>query len=239
MTTSEPTVSGRGRFPWVLTVLTALALAVLVSLGVWQVQRMAWKEGLLDAADAAAARPAAPLETVLAEGGDPEFRKVLVDCPGLATAPFVELRTIEDGTPGVRLISACRAAGRTWLVDRGFVAETVSARPPVQPDNVSARVVAVARTAPPPAPMTPPAEGRIFYGRDAAAMARALGVAGGVAPWTLYAVTSSNPEWGALKPSAPPAAFSNNHLGYALTWFGLAAALAAVYAALVWRRFRP
>ena len=57
-------------------------------------------------------------------------------------------------------------------------------------------------------------------------------------PWTLFALTSSNPEWLALKPSAPPAAFANNHLGYAITWFGLALALAGVYIALLRRKLR-
>jgi cytochrome oxidase assembly protein ShyY1 len=32
---------------------------------------------------------------------------------------------------------------------------------------------------------------------------------------------------------------TNDHLGYALTWYGLALALAAVSAMLVWRHFRP
>ncbi|HAJ02034.1 MAG TPA: Surfeit locus 1 family protein, partial [Brevundimonas sp.] len=44
------------------------------------------------------------------------------------------------------------------------------------------------------------------------------------------------PGWEALQPSAPPAAFSNNHLGYALTWFGLALALAGFYIALLRRK---
>ena len=46
---------------------------------------------------------------------------------------------------------------------------------------------------------------------------------------------STNPEWQALQPSAPPAAFANNHLGYAITWFGLALALVGVYVALLRR----
>jgi len=230
------TNSERARFPWVLTVVTALALAVLIALGVWQVRRLAWKEGLIATAEAAAAKPAAPLAQLLAEGGDLEFRKAVVDCPGLTSAPYVELRTIQDGEPGLRLVSACRAAGRTWLVDRGFVLETISARPSQTPSETVTRIIAEIRTAPPPGPMTPPAEGRMFYGRDNAAMARALGVQGPVEARTLYALTSSNPDGSALKPSAPPVAFSNNHLGYALTWFGLAAALAAVYVAMLRRR---
>ena len=57
-------------------------------------------------------------------------------------------------------------------------------------------------------------------------------------PYVIFALNSTNPEWLALRPSAPPAAFSNNHLGYALTWFGLAAALIGVYVALLRRRLR-
>lgn len=112
------------RFPWMLTVLTTAAIALLIGLGVWQVQRLRWKEGLIAKAEAASTRPPEPLDAVLA-GGDVEFRKALMVCPGLATAPYVELQSIHDGQPGVRLISACRPAGRqdVLLVDRGFVAD--------------------------------------------------------------------------------------------------------------------
>ena len=47
------------RFPWILTVLTVLGLILLIGLGVWQVERLKWKEGLIAAADAAAAKPPA------------------------------------------------------------------------------------------------------------------------------------------------------------------------------------
>ena len=39
------------RFPWILTVLTVLGLILLIGLGVWQVERLKWKEGLIAAAD--------------------------------------------------------------------------------------------------------------------------------------------------------------------------------------------
>jgi surfeit locus 1 family protein len=65
-------------------------------------------------------------------------------------------------------------------------------------------------------------------------MAKALG-ARDVSEFTLFALSSSNPELGALEASAPPAAFANNHLGYALTWFGLAVALMGFYVAMLRR----
>ena len=231
------------RFPWGLTVVCALAFAVLVSLGVWQVQRLQWKEGLIAEAEAAATRPPVSLYD-LADSGDPqEFRRVTIACPGLASAPYVELQSIQDGQAGVRLISACpietetgMAIAPVWLVDRGFVADTISARPPVLQNADLVTVTAMVRDTPPPGPMAAAADGGHFYARDTAAMAEALGVTAEVAPQTLFALTSSNPEWLALKPSAPPAAFSNNHLGYAITWFGLALALVGFYIALLRRQ---
>ena len=226
----------RPRFPWGLTIVCALAFALLVSLGVWQVQRMQWKNGLIAQAEAAAALQPAPLVEVLALH-EPEFRKILIDCPGLATAPYVELQTIHEGQPGVRLISACRPTDfpAEFLIDRGFVAEGISARPPVAASVAPVRVTAELREVPPPGPMALPADKGRFFARDSVGMARALAVAD-PDPTTLFALTSSNPEWLALKPSAPPAAFSNNHLGYALTWFGLALALVGFYIVLLRRR---
>lgn len=234
MTTS----TDRRRFPVVLTVLAAAAFAVLVGLGTWQVQRLQWKLDLIAAAEAARARPPAPLAEVLA-GEAPEFRRVALDCPGLATAAYVELQTIHEGRPGVRLISACPlAGGRSILVDRGFVAQEVSARPPVTAGDAPVRVTGVLRAAEAPNPFAAAGGGgRLFLARDVAAMAAALD-APEPAPWFVLAEVSSNPQWLALQPVVPPASFSNNHLGYAITWYGLAAALLGVYAALLLRRRR-
>ena len=226
------------RFPWGLTIVCALAFALLCGLGVWQVQRMQWKNGLIAEAEAAASHPPVPVMEVY--NPRHEFRSVIIDCPGLATAPFVEMRTIENGEVGVRLISACALPGKPFvtLIDRGFVSETISARPPVTPSTAPVRIIGQLRMPPEPSSFAPPPEHNVFYARDHRAMARALGVHEWLASPMIYATTSSNPEWLALKPSAPPAAFSNNHLGYALTWFGLALALAGFYIVLLRRTLK-
>ena len=232
------TVVTRPRFPVVLTILAVALLGVLLALGVWQVQRMQWKEGLMDGAEAAAGLPPLPLAEAL-KVDNPEFRRVILTCRGLGAAPYVELQSIESSDAGVRLVSACRPEGmeETLLVDRGFVPADISARPTVNADDtMPVVIIGVLRRAPAPSALTPPpAQGR-FYGRDAEAMARALKVEGPISPFTVFATTSTNPDWAALRPSAPPAAFTNNHLGYALTWFGLAAALIAFYVVLLRRR---
>lgn len=226
----------RTRFPWGLTIVCAVAFGLLVSLGVWQVQRMQWKAGLIAGAEAAATHPPVPVMQVYRP--DQEFRSVIIDCPGLATAPFVEMKTIENGEVGVRFISACALPTKPFvtLVDRGFVSAAISARPPVRPSTDPVRIVGQLRMPPGPSKFAPPPEGDVFYARDHLAMGRALGVHEWLASPMIFATTSSNPEWLALKPSAPPAAFSNNHLGYALTWFGLALALAGFYIVLLRRK---
>ena len=66
-------------------------------------------------------------------------------------------------------------------------------------------------------------------------MSAALGAAR-PAPVFLAAETSTNPDWQALSPVPVPADIPNNHFTYALTWFGLAAGLAGVYLAMLFRR---
>jgi surfeit locus 1 family protein len=225
------------RFPWILTLVTAPCLALLIGLGVWQVQRLHWKEGLIDQADAAAKSEPAPIAGVLT-APNPEFRKALIVCPGLPTAPYLELQSIVEGEAGVRLVSVCRPPDQTkpFLIDRGFLPDTVTARPRVIESTLPlSLLVELRRTPKAGGGMTPPPTATHFYARDSVAMARALGVAD-ASEFTLFALSSSNPELPGLVASAPPPAFANNHLGYALTWFGLAVALIGFYVAMVRRQ---
>lgn len=239
--TTEP-ARPRGRFPVGLSIATAIAFAILIGLGTWQLQRLHWKEDLLARIAALQAAPAQPIGPVLdrvAQGGDADFTRVKVNCPGLAKAPTVELYFLIDGQGGSRLISACRvdsAKYRTILVDRGFVADTVSARPPTDPADVTPLdLVGVLRKPERGNLFSPPSTPGHWFVRDVPAMAAALKAAD-PAPLTLMAETPTNPEWKALAPAPIPTDIPNRHLEYALTWYGLAAALLGVYAAVLLRK---
>ncbi|TAJ72259.1 MAG: SURF1 family protein [Phenylobacterium sp.] len=236
------TTERRRGFPVGLTVATVVALAILLVLGTWQLQRLHWKQGLLARVAALQTAPAQPLEPVLdrvAKGGDADFTRVKVTCPGIATAPYLELYSLREGQAGARLISACRATSleyRSILVDRGFVIDTVSARPPVDAAAVApVEVIGILRVPEHGNSFTPPNTPQRWYTRDVAAMADAL-KAPDPAPLFLMAETATNPEWKALVPAPIPADIPNRHLEYALTWYGLAAALLGVYAAMLFRR---
>lgn len=232
------------RFPIGLTIAVLISLVILLGLGGWQLQRLHWKEALLVRVAALEAAPATSGVVAMERmgaGADLDFARVRIECPGLATAPYLELFSVRDGNAGSRLISACRTAGGRYnsiLVDRGFVGDNVSARPRVNvSDTVPVEIVGVLRAPEAGNLFSPPndAAANRWYVRDTAAMAKAL-KADAPAPLFLMAETSSNPEWKALDPAPLPAQISNRHLEYALTWFGLAAALVGVYAAMLWRK---
>jgi surfeit locus 1 family protein len=245
---TEARAPARGRFPIGLTLTVAVCLVILLGLGVWQLQRLKWKEGILAhvaALQTARAVDVGPVLDRLARGADVDFTRVTANCPGLASAPFLQLYAIRDqgqgGQAGWRLISACpvdSAAYRTILVDRGFIPDTVQARPQIDPAQ-TAPVAVTGILRKPDRPSFIAARNRPgrWFVRDVPAMARALG-APQPAPDFLYAETSSNPAFKPLDPFPLPANIPNRHFEYALTWFGLAAGLLGVYVAALVARMR-
>ena len=88
-------------------VVVLVCLAILIGLGVWQLQRLKWKEGVLARVAALQAAPARPLADVLKAGGDLDFVRVRFDCPDLETRPMLRLFAVRDGAPGCIAAWAC------------------------------------------------------------------------------------------------------------------------------------
>jgi len=242
-------------FPFGLTITVLVALSILIGLGIWQLQRLKWKEGEIAKREAAKTATPIPLVPALLAAKGPEALhgvRVVVDCPGLAQAPYEELYGLAEGQMVNRLVSPCPLEAAPFaaiLVDRGYVLQTISARPAViAGDTHPARVVGVlmsptvvsrggANSIVFNEPPVPPGGRKLWVGRDLPGMAKALGV-DAPAPYFLNAETSTNPDWQALMPGAPPMVMSNNHLQYAFTWFALAGVLMAIYAAMLVKRFK-
>lgn len=68
------------RLPFWPTLIVGIAIAVMIGLGVWQVQRMAWKEALLAEYASASDRPAIAWPSVPDPGSLPLYRKSSVNC---------------------------------------------------------------------------------------------------------------------------------------------------------------
>lgn len=125
---------------------------------------------------------------------------------------------------------------RVLLVVSPFLPNSSTADPACLPEAADDRTIVELRRGYRGNLFTPAAQPQnlTFFSFDLPLIARALG-AKDPAPYLGYLV--STPECG-LVGGPPQPRFSNNHLGYAVTWFGLAAALLGVYAAMI-RRPRP
>ena len=78
----------------------------------------------------------------------------------------------------------------------------------------------------------------MFFARSIADIAAAKGVSPPIAPFTIDLVAAETPPGGLPQAGETRMAFANNHLQYAITWYGLAAALLAVFASFVAHRLR-
>lgn len=215
------------------TAVAAGALVALVALGVWQLQRREWKRELIAGIEAQLQRP--PLELVEAprEAGALDWRRVRLRAELLHERSFALGAGAEGGRLGARLVTPARLGdGTLLLVDRGFVeeAELPPHLPPHKqpPGPVAIEGVARSLAALQPSWFTPDDEPqrRRFWRLDPDELERFLGEA----PLAVLVVAErAEPEsvLGRVKPVKVE--LRDPHLGYALTWFGLAAALTAIY----------
>src|SRR4051794_2406613 len=106
--TAEPRPA-RGRFSLALLLTVGICVAILASLGTWQLQRLGWKERLIARIEALKIAPAEPLPVVLhrlADSVDVEYVRVQAACPDLERRPTIRLYAVRDGMIGYRVIAA-------------------------------------------------------------------------------------------------------------------------------------
>ena len=99
-----------GRLPIIGTVLVSLAIATMVGLGIWQLQRAEWKNGLLDTYAAASELPAIAYPAVPDPEDAPYFRKSTVNCLAVIGWRSTSGRNT-NGQSGWAHIAQCRTAG--------------------------------------------------------------------------------------------------------------------------------
>jgi surfeit locus 1 family protein len=224
---------------------TLVGVALLTALGVWQLKRLAWKEALIAAAESRAHAAPAPLpppsQWPALNPAAYEYRRV--EAQGMfdyahqerVFGALEEPRGRYSGI-GFYVMTPLRlASGEAVIVNRGFVPEAMKGEADKGPRGEVA-IVGLMRASEPRNLFTPaddPAQG-VFYARDVEALAKAMQL-GPHAPFSLDAEAGADPlpQGGETRLS-----FVNNHLSYAFTWFGLAAALIGVFTAYAWGQRR-
>ena len=204
--------------------------AVLCSLGIWQLQRLTWKENILAEIDARITGPVEDLPSAPREARD---RFLPVEVKGRFDGTDVPVFLSHAGGPIYRLVAAFETGGRRVMVDRGGI----SASEPLSAERRTAPATDVIVLGnlhwPDEVDQWTPARDAdgIYYGRDIPEMAKELAtepvlivareVSVNVPPATPLPVTTHG--------------IPNNHLGYAVQWFGLAAVWAGMTGFLLWR----
>jgi surfeit locus 1 family protein len=228
----------------------AAAFTVLVGLGIWQLERKAWKEQLIETLTQRIAAPASALPPRASwarlSRAEAEFRRVTLR---IEFIPAREGRVYTGGSalradvsaPGYFVFSPARLAdGNLVVVNRGYVASSHpnrETRPAARPEGV-VEIIGVLRWPEQRAWFIPEHDRNsdVWFVRDHLAMSTAY-------DWMTKAPfyieqeaplpSGGSPRPGKLKTNLP-----NNHLEYALTWFGLAAALMGVFGAFAWQKLK-
>ncbi len=230
---------------WLALILLPAALLILLSLGTWQVNRLQWKEALLADIQERSTGPAADVaevERLLAAGDSVDYRHATAVGRYMHDRERHFLATFE-GQSGFYLYTPLELAdGRYLFVNRGFVPYDRK-DPATRPQGLiegeqTVTGLARAELTEKPSSLVPDNDEKanIFYWKDLSRMGASVGLpADRVLPFFLDAdatpVTGGLPKGGVTQIDLP-----NNHLQYAITWYGLAFALVAVTIAGLIRR---
>ena len=225
MTDARPRRHSAG-FLILFSMAAVLAVAGLVSLGVWQVHRLAWKRDLI--AKVESRIHANPVPAPTSAKGDDAYRRVIATGHYLHDrSTLVQAATMRGA--GFWVLTPLMTDRRfTLLVNRGFIPP--DARNSYSRPEGSVQITGLMRLSEPGGGFlrsNDPAANR-WYSRDVAAIAAARQLH---TPVANYFIDSE----GSGPPSSLPVggltvlAFPNSHLSYALTWFALAAMAAAAY----------
>lgn len=233
---------------WPVLLCGGLVFLILIGLGTWQVQRLHWKQGVLHTIDTrmhSTPLPLTEVEREFARTGDVDY------VPTTVTGTFMHegerhFFATWQGASGFDIFTPLRLEdGRFVFVNRGFVPYDMKDASRRAQGEVAGTVTVTGLARNPlsekPSAMLPdndPAK-NIFYWKDRDAMAASAGLPDDavVAPILIDADAAPNPG-GLPIGGVTIVDLPNNHLQYAVTWYGLAAALAGVVIAWLLRQGR-
>ena len=233
-------------------VAAALVVAVLLGLGTWQMRRLAWKTELIAALTTRTkAAPIAAPSLAEARAADPDrldwtpvrlTGRFLADRDLLVHAILGEPRG-RFGGPGVWVMTPlARDDGALVWVNRGFVPRRgVDLAGFAAAPGGEVTITGILRRPEPRGAHTPaddPAH-RLWFVRDPAVLSAAAGTAADpTLPFTVDATADLTPSGGLPQAGETRLSYPNDHLGYAVTWYGLAAACVGVFAVFARGRLR-
>ncbi len=226
---------------WPVLLAAAIGLAILLSLGVWQVQRLAQKQKMIAAIDASVAGPAIPLDEALNDflsGEAIEYRKVKANGHFGPRDPLRVIATLQGG-PAWQLVHGFEQLnGSPVLVNRGRLPDGQPLPPPPARDVEIVGLIHWHDKGRGPFDVDNKPDENRWYWWDVVAMSQQFSATHLDPNYVVLDLIPGSPGTEGLFVEQPKATLRNNHLGYAITWFGLAAALVVVTGVFLWGRAR-
>ena len=213
-----------------LLIFGLAGLGVLMSLCIWQMQRLSWKQDILAEIDSRIAAQPITLPQSVSEKDD-KYLPVTIS-GDMEPGEIHVLVSVKQVGAGYRIIQSFSTEDRTILVDRGFVPTTAKMDERLNgqmevtgnlhwPDEIDSYTP------------EPDIDANIWFARDVPNLAAALGAE----PVLLIARSETDP--GITPLPVDTAGIPNDHLQYAITWFGLALVWAAMTGYFLWRNRAP
>ncbi len=216
------------------TLFTVPVLLLCLGLGAWQIERLFWKERLIEQRQAAVTAPPVPVPQSLAEARGMEFRHVTDEGVFLNDKEIFLGATSEGGGQGYQVLTPLlESSGRIVFVNRGYI-------PGELKDPAKRAAGQIAGTVSMRGLLRLPPDGRpawflpdnrpdlnYWFWVDIPAMSAADRL-NRVAPFYIDADATPNPG-GWPRGGVTRLTLPNNHLQYAITWFSLAVALIVIY----------
>jgi len=206
-------------------VFIVIAFSTLAGLGVWQVQRLQWKNGMIANVETAQTLPALGNLPQNLDGLD--YRNVMLTGTFMHDKAMHMVGRPEGMAPGFYLVTPFKLDddGRVILVNRGYAPKDRESKP----EGVVS-VSGIIRPAREKRPFSPAnhAEKNVWFYEDMDAMSKAAGVT--LTPVVVEAVGKPEKDVYPM-PSDGKISLRNDHLNYAITWFLLAAISLIMFAA--------
>lgn len=235
-------------------VAAAVSLVILLNLGFWQLDRLAYKENLIQQVEDAITNAPVPGPSI--ENGNTvskadDYRHVQVTGEFLDGVVYYYIALSDPagpiGGPGLMAYQPFKTTdGWTVFVNRGFLPQSLEDDQKAQvtvPPEGQMTISGLLRLSERPNWATPDADlnARIWFARDTDAMGEFLKLdPQTLAPYSIDLDAEFTPASGLPQAGETIVRFKNDHLGYALTWFGLAATLIGVFlayaATVLWPR---
>jgi surfeit locus 1 family protein len=216
------------------SIVALIMIAIMISLGTWQVHRLAWKTDLLATIAARMNGEPIPLPASISDPSSWTFRRVQVSGHLAADHALWLYGRTYDGKAGIHLlVPLIRPEGDAILVDRGFIPfDHGSALVPFEPAEVgSVKIDGIIRQPEPRGLFVPSnqADRNIWYSVDMPSMSKQLDMP--LAPVYIAERPGGHPQlaWPAATGGTEGTGIPNDHRSYAIFWYSMAVVLAGIY----------